>query len=1280
MPIQLKDLGKYKRPGIFIEEIDQSAIVPPIQTSLNNLVVGFSKVGPINNPILISDPTTFTNIFGNIDRSLENNGSYFHRTCLQMIGSGPVYCINLISLDDSRDKIQWASVSCASQYDNFAETLIPYSQIFNKQDFWINDPEVFQDYLQSLTSDWSDNRLLQLTNVGNQVITVFMFKSPITGFDITALQWYGATINVPFYLSPTDWMSDYIVTVLVLQGDWTNYGDLSVSTTYSKYFDSNGLIKSNINSFVNEPSVNTSILANYDVSLIPYFVDSEGRDMYIKNIINGDTNTTGLFCAYNEDLIDSSNFRLPMLDIIGYGLVNNQATTIDFMSYQQSIVKDVNFTQQLLDSSANVFGNYNYNMVTAYNSYISRSTASNSDYYVNAMSTGNTSTGMYYIVGVTGQTGNIIDTFITSASAATAGQQVYFNASFGSVVAGTLYTVYDSPPLYSIPLQTAENLKLAPQSNITFRIQDDLGNIITGFTYTPNLVAVQSNMSFNAASTSYYNLGGVQQIISTATTSFIFNFNNFSASLINQLVLQSTPINRTDVLYFSKGSSNVQMIDSGSFIDSTSTLVLGAMNHSIIYNNNNSAFTYTTNYLPVGIGADLSSGSEYGYVVLDSASLTITPGTSTLQFTFLSGQSVYQNSRNQKILNELSENLLSGSEGKMVLINLVDGTKYIIGTNYSIVGDVITITGLNTPANYYNGQAFIFYYVDDEFVIEDGWTTNVLLTTTQPLESLSSSGQSGFAAGVIGKYSLLYQDFYDGQINNGDYFYMNNNTGLTRTYLNMFMNTSSNLTVDFSQTVSSWYTLYNSGITVVSETGNFKETVELQNTTMYPDLTNVRQIWVDATRYSDVTTGMFLAAYYDPSQLAVGQAAKTLVRIIKSVNDPNNINNKILTADGPIQVIIDDGDYQTTAYNEVDEYVTDYVGIKILPFTMNAASIPDGTDAKLNTILEVIDKSTNLAQALANKNKIQWRYLIDSFGLGLNVSVYPLEGSKQQLADLCGMKKNCFGFINMPSLKSFRTSANPTFTNPDGSVNTAYIMVGGNQQNNPAYLYQFAQPSSDDLGNRINGPACTGYFFPYVQILDGNVPRWVPPAMFCASAYMRKFSLGLQPWTIIAGPDAGYVNGFGSLEIDFNNTDLQNLYQMGANPLVVTSSGVYFINSEDTSQIVPYSSLSLIHCREVLIELENSIYDMLLSYQWKFNTADIRAEIKYKADQICADLLNAGALYDYRNVCDATNNTNYIIDLQMGVLDTYIEIVKGMGIIVNNITILKTGSLQSAGF
>jgi hypothetical protein len=44
------------------------------------------------------------------------------------------------------------------------------------------------------------------------------------------------------------------------------------------------------------------------------------------------------------------------------------------------------------------------------------------------------------------------------------------------------------------------------------------------------------------------------------------------------------------------------------------------------------------------------------------------------------------------------------------------------------------------------------------------------------------------------------------------------------------------------------------------------------------------------------------------------------------------------------------------------------------------------------------------------------------------------------------------------------------------------------------------------------------------------------------------------------------------------------------------------------------------------------------------------------------------------------NNTTTLIDNQIGVLDTYIEPIKGLAVIVNNITVLKTGSNSSGRF
>ena len=55
-------------------------------------------------------------------------------------------------------------------------------------------------------------------------------------------------------------------------------------------------------------------------------------------------------------------------------------------------------------------------------------------------------------------------------------------------------------------------------------------------------------------------------------------------------------------------------------------------------------------------------------------------------------------------------------------------------------------------------------------------------------------------------------------------------------------------------------------------------------------------------------------------------------------------------------------------------------------------------------------------------------------------------------------------------------------------------------------------------------------------------------------------------------------------------------------------------------------------------------------------------------------------VYLVLNKMDEENNTPEIIDNQIGVLDTYVEPIKGMGVIVNNVTILRTGAIAAGGF
>jgi len=1210
MPIKDKDFGKYKRPGIFINEIDSSVIELPVQDVLINLVPGFSKKGPFNTPIYVTNPSDFEAIYGEDDRRLENKGSFFHKTVKQMLKNGPVWALNLLATNPNRDKVDWQSISVSAQYENGTVTRSAYESFFNRQDFWERDPDAFLNVVKASNYGVQDDtRLFHITNMGDKDITVFMYKSDITGFNVTAEEWYGNKTKVPPYIDYREWISDYMVSVTALAGDWSDYRTLSNDPTYSKYFNKNGLIKGKVDDLLNERTVN--VLAKYDVSLIPYFKDLDNRDMYIKSIVNNNTDKTGLFCTYNEDSLLEADFKLGNLDVIGDVLVGQDISSIKFMSYETSLREELSYPQTYLDSGNNVITN----SVNSYDEdYLSGGVNDRSGVFTN----GHTY-GLTYDSAVSGETTCTVN-FAGSATA-------YY------VINGTL---------------------------------------VSGFTTATDGVVTLSAITYANTLASRYD------------------------------VLYLTNDNTINVLYGTEASTLTGAAKPDYTLSLDSTIILGYVFHE------KSGSTYTLTY------SDVTVDGSSGYVPIGTTSgyeTVITDSNDTLgyymniEFGGTSGSTgVYSDYQKLRILQAFNE-MYDTVSTQSVLVKFSGAT--------ADAGDKVPLTSVvpvdsttttnasikvycDTPDECHYGNVFLLYYVDNEFLLhENTVNTDTLLTRYDVLGTTVTNG-------IVAKYSQFYLDYYNGVINNLDTFYVDNDSGTTnKIYLKMYIDQNDLLTVNFLSSIdpdtsysvshTDWddSTKYNKILKVHSNNSNWQQSVEIEDW-VGDDQTTCQEIKVDKNRYSEVTRGSFLQAYYDVSNWATGGAGylegsvpRKFTRIIDVKNDPTDVNLKILYTDAPIRIAdynITTGttqiDYQTFTYPSIDAYVTEYKALKISPFTVHTDSIPDGTDARQNSILDLLAMSTNLAKGLASKNKISWRYLVDSFGLGL----VPVEnfGSKQQLADLCGMKLNAMGFLNMPSAKIFKESTNPSFVDADGNLSIEYVKDGADDSKNPDFYYQFAQRHGE-----VDGRSCVGYFFPYIKIYDNGIPKWVPPAMYAATTYMNKFTsnvAGLVPWTIAAGITNGRVPGITKTEMDFTDTDLEFLHAMNANPIVYKVNNGYCINDENSAQVFPYSSLSFLHSREVLIELENRLYDMLLRYQWSFNTAEIRAEIKYRADKICKDMLDNDAFYDFWNVCDITNNTDYVIGLQMGVLDTYVEIIEGMGIIVNNITILKKGDIQSGGF
>ena len=57
-----------------------------------------------------------------------------------------------------------------------------------------------------------------------------------------------------------------------------------------------------------------------------------------------------------------------------------------------------------------------------------------------------------------------------------------------------------------------------------------------------------------------------------------------------------------------------------------------------------------------------------------------------------------------------------------------------------------------------------------------------------------------------------------------------------------------------------------------------------------------------------------------------------------------------------------------------------------------------------------------------------------------------------------------------------------------------------------------------------------------------------------------------------------------------------------------------------------------------------------------------------------------GGVYEFKNVMDQSNNTDDVIDNNFGIIDTYVEPVKGLEIVVHRTTVLNTGEISTGNF
>jgi phage tail sheath protein FI len=274
-------------------------------------------------------------------------------------------------------------------------------------------------------------------------------------------------------------------------------------------------------------------------------------------------------------------------------------------------------------------------------------------------------------------------------------------------------------------------------------------------------------------------------------------------------------------------------------------------------------------------------------------------------------------------------------------------------------------------------------------------------------------------------------------------------------------------------------------------------------------------------------------------------------------------------------------------------------------------------------------------------------------------------------------------------------SAYALFANPE-YVDISLIMTGGADQTVSEYVVDLAGSRMDCLAfvspslaatQNTSGPAAaiaayrnamtsssyavmdSGWKYMYDKYNDKY--RWVPLngdiAGLCARTDNQR-----DPWFSPAGYQRGVIKNVIKLAFNPNKQDRDTLYKAGINP-VVAFPGEGTILYGDKTLLARPSSFDRINVRRLFIVLEKAISRAAKASLFEFNDEFTRAAFVNLVEPFLRTVQGRRGIYDFRVVCDTTNNTPDVIDANQFVGDIYIKPARSVNFIQLNFVAVRTG-------
>lgn len=254
------------------------------------------------------------------------------------------------------------------------------------------------------------------------------------------------------------------------------------------------------------------------------------------------------------------------------------------------------------------------------------------------------------------------------------------------------------------------------------------------------------------------------------------------------------------------------------------------------------------------------------------------------------------------------------------------------------------------------------------------------------------------------------------------------------------------------------------------------------------------------------------------------------------------------------------------------------------------------------------------------------------------------------------------------------------------SVQNHIIQVASSRKDcmaflSPTFTVGVSSPTATDIvayRNSLNvGAGTTGSYavmdsgWKYQIDKFNNVNRYVPLNADIAGLCVYTDSVR-DPWWSPAGLNRGQIKNVLRLSWNPNKTDRDVLYSGGVNPVVAFPGEGVVLYGDKTLQSKP-SAFDRINVRRLFIVLEKAIAVAAKYSLFEFNDEFTRAQFVALVEPFLRDVKGRRGIYDYRVVCDTTNNTPQVIDANQFVGDIYIKPARSTNFIQLNFVAVRTG-------